>query len=120
MVGSMSHVAVVERIALNRRSISLKISFTRDKTLKVPYDTESIPDRFDLIMRCWNPEISGHFNFMKCLPEIESININGSTGRLSLNTYNVAPSVNMEIKYSSIAIRANIPGSVTSVVEETK
>ena len=120
MVGSMSHVAVVEHVALNLRSMSMKISFTRDKSLPVPYDRISIPDSFDLTLRCMNPEISGHVNCMHCSQEIDSISIDGSTGRLSLNTYYGAPLASIEIKYSSIAISANIPEVVNSVVKETE
>lgn len=120
MVGSMSHVAVVERVALNLRSMSMKISFTRDKSLPVPYDRMSIPDSFGLTLRCTNPEISGHVNCVHCSPEIDSINIDGSAGRLSLNTYNGVQGASIEIKYSSIAISANIPETVISVVKETE
>lgn len=120
MVGAMSHIAVVERVALNRRSMSLKVSFTRDISLTVPFDTKSIPDRFDLTMRCWNPEISSHCSIMKCCPEIESINVDGSKGTLSINTFNGGPLVNIEIQYSSIAISANIPESVISADKETE
>ena len=116
----MSHFAVVERAALNRRSMSLKISFTRDKALPVPNDKESIPDRFGLTIRCLNPDIAGHISFMKCFTEIDSININGSAGILSLNTYNRVPFVSIEIKYSSISISANIPETVISGVKDTE
>lgn len=120
MVGAMSHVAVIERAALNRRSMSLKISFTRDKSLKVPNDTERVPDRFELTMRCWYPEMDGHCSLMKCSPEIESISINGSTGTLSLNTYMGFPLVNVEIRFSSITISAVIPESVITAEKETE
>lgn len=116
MVGLMSHVAVVERVALNLRSMSMKISFTRDKSLPVPYDRISIPDSFDLILRCMNPEISGHVNFVRCSQEIDSISIDGSTGRLSLNTYNGGPLASIDIKYSSITISANNPETNISVI----
>ena len=114
----MSHVAVVERFALNRRSLSMKISFTRDKSLPVPNDTESIPDRFDLTLRCMNPEVSGHINSMKCSPEIDSINIDGSMGLLSLAFYEGYPSISIEIKYSSIAINAHVSGSDSTAVKD--
>lgn len=112
MVRLMSHVAVVERVALNRRSMSMKISFTRDKSLPVPYDRESIPDRFDLTLRCMNPEISGHINSMQCSPEFDIISIDGSMGTLSLVIYEGFPRVSIEIKYSSISINSNIPETV--------
>ena len=71
-------------------------------------------------MRCWNPEIAGHFSFMKCSPEIESININGSTGTLSLKTYNGFPLISIEIKYTSMTISANIPETDISTGDETE
>ena len=114
MVRLMSHVAVVERVALNRRSMSMKISFTRDKSLPVPYDKESIPDRFNLTLRCMTPEISGHINGMQCSPEIDIINIDGATGTLTLVIYDGFPRVSIEIKYSSISISSNIPETVIS------
>ena len=117
MVWLMSHVAVVERVAINRRSMSLKISFSRDKSLQVPNDTESIPDGFVLTLRCMNPRISGHIDHMQCSPEIDIINIDGSTGLLSLVIYEGYPSVSIEIKCSSISISSNIPGTVISDVE---
>lgn len=109
MVGLMSHVAVIARVALNRRSLSIKITFSRDKSLPVLNDRDSIPDIFDLTLRCMTPEISGHLNYMHCLPEIDSINIDGSTGTLFLDVYDGFPSFRIEIKYSSISITSHIP-----------
>lgn len=117
MVGLMSHIAVVERVALNRRSISLKISFTRDKSLPVPFDTERIPDRFELSLRCINPIISGHIHRLQCCPEIDSLTIDGSIESLFLVHYDGFPSGSIEIKYSSMSIIAHIPDTVISVAE---
>lgn len=113
----MSHVAVVERFALNRKSLTLKISFTRDKSLPVPFDTERIPDRFELSLRCSNPKISGHINDMQCSLEIDSINIDDSKGVLSLVNDDGFPLVNLEIQYSSISIISNILEAVVSAIK---
>ena len=117
MVGLMSHIAVVERVALNRRSISLKISFTRDKSLPVPYDTESIPDRFELSLKCMNPIISGSIHRMQCRPEIDCLTIDGSIESLFLVHHDGFPSGSIDIKYSSMSIIAHTPETVISVAE---
>lgn len=114
----MSHIAVVERITMNRRSISMKISFTRDKSLPVPNDRESIPDRFDLAIRCVKPEVSGHINNMRCSPEIDSIVIDDSMRSIRLNIFNGVPIVRLEVKYSSIYIISHAPDDVVSVNKE--
>lgn len=108
----MSHVAVLERVALNRRSMSMKVSFTRDKSLQVPNDTESIPDRFELALRCMNPETSGSIYRMQCSPEIESINIDATKESLFLALYDGIEIGRIDISYSSISIIVHIPENV--------
>lgn len=114
MVRLLSHVTVVERVALNRKSISIKISFARDKSLPVPNDSENIPDSFGLTLRCMNPRISGHIDNLQCSPEIDIINIDGCMGLLSLVIYEGYPKVSIEINFTSISINSHIPGTVCS------
>ena len=74
-VGLMSHICTVAHFALNRRSLSISMSFTRDYNLPVPFDSKRLPDVICISLRCLAPIISGDINGLTCLPEIDSLEI---------------------------------------------
>ena len=116
MVGLMSHIAIIDRIALNRRSMSMKISFMRDHSLPVPRDRKSIPDVFELAFRFINPIVSGNVYRMSCSWEINSIRIDGSTESVRIDLEDLEGRI--EVKFSSLYIFAHLPNDECDDVQE--
>ena len=116
MVGLMSHIAIIDRIALNRRSMSMRITFTRDHSISVPDDREQIPDQFELMLRYMNPIISGHVHNLHCSPEINSICIDGFEKSVYLVLSDIL-SGSITIKFSSLSLFAHIPENVGTSVD---
>ena len=108
MVGLMSHIAVIEHLGLNRKSISFKISFSRDHSTPVPHDNKSIPDIFGLSIRCNNPKLSGHISKLHCLPDILSIYIDGLAQSMVIR-FDDGFLSSLHIEYSSITINSHTP-----------
>ena len=115
MVGLMSHIAVVNRVALNRKSLSMKIAFTRDKRLPVPCDSDRIPDCFGLSIRCLNPEITSSVYDMHCTPEINSLLIDASKNTLSI-IFDDGGLSSINIIFTTITITSHVADDDASIV----
>ena len=106
-VGLMSHICTVTHFALNRKSLSMSMSFTRDYNLPVPFDSKRLPDIISISLRCIGPTISGNINGMTCLSEIDSLDIDCSDNTIRIGTDDVCLWGRIEIKFKTMIINGS-------------
>ncbi len=103
-VGLMSHIGTVAHFALNRKSLSISVSFTRDYNLAVPFDSKRLPDNISISLRCIAPSISGDIHGLTCLPEIVSLVIDCPDNTIRIRLGDVCLWGRIEIKYKTVII----------------
>ena len=106
-VGLMSHIACLEHIGLHRKSLSMRISFSKDKEMKVPNDSRLLPDFFTLSLRCHKPVISGSVSRFTCMSEIESLAIDCGSKVLYAHVNDSIQYGRIEVGFSSMLITAS-------------
>lgn len=103
-VGLMSHICTVTHFALNRKSLSMSMSFTRDFNLPVPFDSKRLPDIISISLRSIAPTISGNINDMTCLPGIDSLDIDCPDNTIRIGIGDVCMWGRIEIKFKTMII----------------